>query len=51
MEIWDGLVNLWQNAGAALHGELKPHVPIVQEPMIQDLVYCLRYYAKVPRQI
>ena len=30
---------------------LKPRVPIVQEPMIQDLIYCLQNYAEIPRQI
>ena len=30
---------------------LKPQVPIVNEPMIQDLIYCLKFYAEVPRQI
>ena len=30
---------------------LNPRVPIVDEPMIQDLLHCVQLYAEVPRQI
>ena len=30
---------------------LNPRISVVDEPMIQDLFHCLRFYAEVPRQI
>ena len=28
----------------------KPRAPIIDSRMVDDLVYCLRYYTKIPRQ-
>ena len=39
------------NGMGSFFPSLKPQVPIVNEPMIQDLIYCLKFYAEVPRQI
>jgi len=30
---------------------LKPRVPILGDPMIGDLIYCIQTYDTVPRQI
>jgi hypothetical protein len=30
---------------------LNPRVPVVDEPMIADLIYCIQTYDSVPRQI
>jgi len=40
-----------QQAWAASFPSLKPRVPIIQEPMIEDLIHCLCCYAEVPRKI
>jgi hypothetical protein len=29
----------------------KPRVSVLSDPMIEDLIYCLRYYDQVPRQL
>jgi hypothetical protein len=40
--------HLAQHIGAK---SLKPRVPILGDPMIDDLLYCLQAYDTVPRQI
>jgi hypothetical protein len=35
----------------SLFPSLNPRVPVIDEPMIADLLYCIQTYDTVPRQI